>query len=96
MTTSRLGLGDRPADGRRVQAVDHDGLGAKLAQQRGLARAPGRRRDLVSLRCELRQQLLPDRSGRSGHEDSHRLLLSGSARPLWAWPYSQTRYGSCP
>jgi hypothetical protein len=47
-----------------------DGL-EEAAQQPDPARTPGRRRHLVSLRGQLRQQLLPDRPGRPGHEYPH-------------------------
>jgi hypothetical protein len=79
-----LGLGsrDRLADGHGIEAVDHDWLGAQLVQYRGLARAPGGRRDLVPPRGQLRQDLPPDRPGRPGDEDLHRACLLMGTGPL--------------
>ncbi len=67
----RLGSGDRLADGRGVQAIDHRRLRAERAQLPGLGRVPGRRGHLVPLPGELGQQLPPNCPGSSCNENTH-------------------------
>jgi hypothetical protein len=72
----RPGGDDGIAHRGRVEQVEHDRLGALLAQARGLLRRTGCADDLVPPLEQLRDEPGADRAGRPCDEDSHRSLPS--------------------
>jgi hypothetical protein len=71
-----LGFGYGLRDGARVERVGDHRLSAELAHQLALGIAPRHASDLVTTLDELRHQQPSERSGRSGYQDPHGVLLS--------------------
>jgi hypothetical protein len=69
----RLGLRDGPADGVRVEDVEHDGFCADGANVTDLRTGSRRSDDLVPVATKQRDEPLPDRSRRACDEDPHDL-----------------------